>query len=81
MTDTEKKFKDAFMALLANYQHDIGEVTEHQQTFCDYSCPLGKSFTDSCKRIFGEDADPTNEQCAEAIADFYAADWNCGKDY
>lgn len=74
MTDTEKDYKTAFMALLENYRDDISKVTEHQQTFCDYSCPLGKRFTDSCKRIFGEDADPTAEQCAKVIADFYTAD-------
>lgn len=40
MTDTEKDYKAAFMALLENYQNDIGEFGDEANNYCTRCCPF-----------------------------------------
>ena len=81
MTDNEKKFKAAFMALLDDYQNGIGDATEHDiaNNYCNRYCPFARGGKDYCPAMVSEeyfdceqDEYHTNEdKCRESIFNWY----------
>lgn len=69
MTDTERKYKAAFMDLLASYADDVNELTETQASYCSDCCPL------ICNCPFNHDPEQDYD-CAEEIFKWYVENSN-----
>lgn len=69
MTDNEKKYKAAFMDLLASYADDVNEFTETERSYCGDCCPL----IGMCP--FKHDPEQDSD-CAEEIFKFYVENCN-----
>ena len=76
MTDTEKKFKSAFMALLDDMECACLDIPRPKSDFCSNWCPFG----DKClvpSDEFEEDWEPLSKKsCAEAIFNWYMENSN-----
>lgn len=66
MTDTEKKFKAAFMLLLGDYDSNIRDLI-YRESFCDV-CPLHDPQNDCIVGILSDD---DSDSCREHIFNWY----------
>ena len=75
MTNTERKYKKAFMALLEDYRGDVWERAVHN--YCHGACPFMDMFDIGCPgRVQGHEcgiafADYNYNRCREAIFKWY----------
>lgn len=75
MTDTEKDYKAAFMALLKDYQHDVYEYDYYD--YCHSCCPFRDEFNNGCPghTLYEEDGFVTSnfdfDKCHEEIFKWY----------
>lgn len=67
MTNTEKKFKAAFMTLLSDYASNIVDLI-YRESFCDV-CPLQKHQWGDCSLDLKDKDDP--DACREQIFKWY----------
>lgn len=67
MTDTEKKYKAAFMSLLSDYASNIVDLI-YRESFCDV-CPLHKYQWGGCSLGLEDKDDP--DTCREQIFKCY----------
>lgn len=75
MTDTERRYKAAFMALLEDYQNDVCEYDSYD--YCYNCCPSRSEFYNGCPghTLSEEDGFVTSDfdfdKCREAIFKWY----------
>ncbi|MBQ4495136.1 MAG: hypothetical protein II968_05150 [Selenomonadaceae bacterium] len=69
LLEENRKYKAAFMDLLASYADDVNELTETQASYCGDCCPL----IGACP--FNHDPEQ-DSACAEEIFKFYVENSN-----
>lgn len=77
MTDTERKYKAAFMALLEHYRHDVYEYDYYD--YCHSCCPFRDEFDNGCPACVYEEYHDSDydayeideDKCREEIFNWY----------